>query len=79
MDFQKIVDAFCTPASIISVQKKESGEYGDIRYIAGNKGYTDMIDIRLKNGTARSKSFESGVLYTDYFPKYRRAGFVIDP
>ncbi len=30
-----------------------------------------MIDIRLKNGTARSKSFESGVLYTDYFPQNR--------
>ena len=46
MDFQNVVDAFCTPASIISVQKKDNGEYGEIRYIAGNKKYNDMIDPR---------------------------------
>lgn len=71
VDFQSIVDAFCTPASIISVEKTGDGKYGDIRYIAGNKKYTDMIDIRLKNGTTRVREFISGALYTDYFPQNR--------
>ena len=71
MDFQKVVDAFYTPASIISVEKTEDGGFGDIRYIAGNKKYTDMIDIRLKNGNTKVTEFTSGALYTDYFPQNR--------
>ena len=71
MDFQRVVDAFCTPASIISVEKAKDGGFGAIRYIVGNKKYTDMIDIRLKSGNTRLPEFTSGALYTDYFPQNR--------
>ena len=73
MEFQKLVDSFYAPTCIMSVEKTEDGRYGEIRMVAGNKKYTDMIDIRMKqeagveefeNGTA----FVPGTIYSEYFP-----------
>ena len=76
MEFQKLVDSFYAPTCIMSVEKTEDGRYGEIRMVAGNKKYTDMIDIRMKqeagveefeNGTA----FVPGTIYSEYFPENR--------
>ena len=42
MDYQKIADSFISPACILSVEKKDDG-YGEIRFVAGNKVFADMI------------------------------------
>ena len=73
MDFQKFVDSFFSPTCVVSVRKFEDGGYGEIRLVAGNKKYTDMIDLRVKNDSsdnqAEGTAFVSGKLYTDYFPQ----------
>ena len=43
MDYQKIADSFSSPACILSVEKKADG-YGEIRFVAGNKVFADMIN-----------------------------------
>lgn len=73
MDFQKVVDAYFSPTVIVSVEDKGDGGYGDIRLIAGNKKYIDMIDARIENFPDKvvakgSSTFVPGSLYTDYFP-----------
>ena len=72
MDFQSIVDSFCAPTCVVSVDKKDNGKYGDIRIVAGNKKYTDMLSLRMKpnvinNRSDSNGSFTLGLLYTDYF------------
>ena len=62
MDFQGLVDAFFAPASVVSVERTASGGYGDIRFVAMNTKYSDMVD-------QRGQAFVSGALYTDYFPQ----------
>ena len=73
MDFQKFVDSFSSPTCVVSVRKFEDGGYGEIRLVAGNKKYTDMIDLRVRNdssdGQTEGTAFVSGKLYTDYFPQ----------
>ena len=72
MDFQSFVDTFYSPACVVSVEKTDTG-YGEIRIMAGNKKYTDMIDMRLNDIEAgeekRENRFVPGGLYTDYFPE----------
>ena len=72
MDFQSFVDSFYSPACVISVEKTENG-YGEIRIMAGNKKYTDMIDMRLNDIESEHEKnegyFVPGSLYTDYFPQ----------
>jgi len=62
VDFQGLVDAFFAPASVVSVERTASGGYGDIRFVAMNTKYSDMVD-------QRGQAFVSGALYTDYFPQ----------
>ena len=62
MDFQILADSFFSPACIVSVEKTKEGGYGDIRLVAANGKYTDMID-------QRGASFVPRSLYTDYFPQ----------
>ena len=70
MDFQVLVDSLFTPTCIVSVEKKENGGCGEMRIIAANKKYADMIGMRTKPGTDREHcSFVSGTLYTEYFPQ----------
>ena len=76
MDFQKIVDAFYSPASIVSVEKTEDGGYGDICYMALNKKYADMLDDRISRypetvAIDKASSFVPGTIYTDLFPNNR--------
>lgn len=75
MDYQKIADSFISPACILSVEKKDDG-YGEIRFVAGNKVFADMIrevyvqknpDLSYMGGGA----FFAGALYTDFIPHNR--------
>ncbi len=71
MDFQGFIDSFITPAAVIAVEKRDDGGYGDIRFIAGNKGYIDFINLRLQDKYPEGGAFVSGTIYTDYFPQNR--------
>ena len=42
--------------------------YGDIRLVAGNKKYADLLDVRMRpNVSTSSEYFVPGLLYTEYF------------
>ena len=74
MDLQRLADSFFSPTCVISVQKTGDGGYEDIRIVAGNRKYTDMIDVRnrpvAEGETAYGGStFVPGLLYTEYFPQ----------
>lgn len=67
MDFQSFADLYYAPTCIVSVEKKNDGRYGDIRIVAGNKKYKDIVALRTNN----RPPFIPGSLYTDYFPENR--------
>ena len=68
MDFQSIVDSVYVPTIIVSVEKSEEGGYGEIRIVAGNKKYADLLDKRMKPyGDGKSIAFHPGLIYTEYF------------
>ena len=68
MDFQSIVDSVYVPTIIVSVEKREEGGYGEIRIVAGNKKYADLLDKRMKPyGDGKSIAFHPGLIYTEYF------------
>ena len=72
MDFKSIVDSLCAPTCVMSVEKKTNGRYGDIRLVAANKKYIDMLAVRMKPGVSNDNllsdySFVPNLLYTDYF------------
>ena len=48
MDFQSIADSLYAPACIVSVERKTDGVCGDIRIIAANQKYIDLLSIRTK-------------------------------
>ena len=62
MDFQSFVDSFFSPTCITSVEKTADGGYGEIRIVAANAKYIDMVD-------RRGVKFVPGRLYTDFFPQ----------
>lgn len=75
MDYQKIADSFISPACILSVEKKDDG-YGEIRFVAGNTLFADMINGLLKKRnpdllTGDGSTFAPGALYTDFIPHNR--------
>ena len=75
MDYQKIADSFVSPACILSVEKKDDG-YGEIRFVAGNKVFADMINkVYVRKNPDLSYvdngSFFAGALYTDFIPHNR--------
>lgn len=76
MDYQRFVDSLFSPTCVVSVEKTESGGCGDIRIVAANKKYTDMVDMRVNPEATgdyddNTTAFVPGSLYTDYFPKNR--------
>jgi len=71
MDFQRVVDALYSPTCVVSVEKKEDGGCGEIRLVAANKKYADMIRLRVEREgevTYEDTVFVPGSPYTDYFP-----------
>jgi diguanylate cyclase (GGDEF)-like protein len=76
MEFQKLVDSFYAPTCIMSVEKTEDGRHGEIRMVAGNKKYKDMIDIRVKQEAGVDEleggtAFVPDTIYSEYFPENR--------
>ncbi len=73
VDFQKFADSFLSPVCVVSVEKRDDGGYGDIRIVAGNRKYIDMIEMRADPDSADQDAgatlkFVPDSLYTDYFP-----------
>ena len=62
MDFQNFADSFFSPTCITSVEKTADGGYGEIRIVAANAKYIDMV-------SRRGMKFVPGSLYTDFFPQ----------
>ena len=76
MDFQQFSDTFFSPTCIVSVEKKTDGGYGDIRIVAVNKKYHEMIQMRIENSDFyiaedAGPAFIPNSLYDRYFPKNR--------
>ena len=58
MDFQALIDSFSQAAVVISVEKKDNGKYGDIRFVAGNAAYV-----------ALTPNFIPNSIYSEIIPK----------
>ena len=71
MDFQAFVDGFYEMTGVISVEKKVSGGYGDIRIVAVNKKSIDFIENPSEIGIKdmSGNKFVPGSLYDKYLPK----------
>lgn len=74
MDFQKIADSYHTMTCILSVEKTDDGGYGEIRIVAGNKMYIDIIEhptynIINSDHPGEGLKFIPNSLYEKYLPK----------
>ncbi|MBO7473907.1 MAG: GGDEF domain-containing protein, partial [Ruminococcus sp.] len=71
MDFQKLIDSFSSMACVVSVERKNGGEYGDTRLVAGNKLFIDMAEhpAYITNPDASPRKFVPNSLYDVYLPK----------
>ena len=64
MDFKSFADSFFSPTCITSVKKSADGGCGEIRIVAANGKYTEIINSRVAPAT-----YVPGSLYTEYFPQ----------
>ena len=64
LDFKSFVDSFFSPTIILSVKKTVDGGYGEIRIVAANGKYVQIINDRISPAT-----YVPDALYTDYFPQ----------
>ena len=74
MDFQKLADSYQAMACVFSVQKTEDGGCGEIRVVAGNKKYIDIVEhpiYALGPGMKMHDlpKFVPGSLYQTYVPR----------
>ena len=71
MDFQKLIDSFYSLSCVISVEKKNSGGYGDIRIAAANQKFIDMVENPPFVNTPDSviRKFAPNCPYDKYLPK----------
>lgn len=58
MDFQALIDSFSQAAVLLSVERKEEGKYGEIRFVVGNAPYK-----------VRTPNFRPNAIYSDIIPK----------
>ena len=68
-DFQNLVDAIEAATSVVSVQELEDGSCGELRIVAGNKGYIDAIEHPNGDYQMRTNKFVPGSIYTDLVPR----------
>ena len=68
-DFQMIADAMEAATGVISVEVLDDGSCGEIRVVAGNKGYIDAIERPQADYKMRSDKFIPNSIYTDYVPR----------
>ena len=69
MDFQCIVDGISKAACVVSVEKKEDGNYGDIRIVTGNRAYLDTIERPMENVEMLTRKFVPNSIYTCYLTR----------
>ncbi|MCR5848631.1 MAG: GGDEF domain-containing protein, partial [Lachnospiraceae bacterium] len=71
MDFQSYIDGFYPTSCVISVEKKNDGEYGDIRIVAGNKKFIAMAEYPpfLTDPNIPEIKFVPDCLYDKYLPR----------
>lgn len=71
MDFQNFIDGFYAISCLVSIERKENGGYGDIRIVAGNKKFVEMVEhppYAMDAGMPEIR-FEPGSIYDRYLPK----------
>ena len=66
MDFQAFVDSIPTATCVISVEKYENGDYGNIRIVTGNRPYLDSIERPVENVEMLTRKFVPNSEYTNY-------------
>lgn len=69
MDFQKFADSIDGMACVLSVEKKEKGDCGEIRFAAANEKYIESLKGSLNLQNPAGFVFEPGSLYTRYIIK----------
>ena len=68
-DFQNLADSIQAPTSVMSVEVLEDGSMGELRIVAGNRGYIDSIERPAGDYQMKSDKFIPGSVYTDYVPR----------
>ena len=66
MDFQVIVDGMATATCVVSVEKRENGDYGKIRIVTGNAAYIKTIEQPWENVRMNVDRFIPDSEYTRY-------------
>ena len=71
MDFQSYIDGFFAMSCIVSVEKKGEGERGDIRIVAGNRKFIEMVECPpfMTDPNIPIPKFEPDSIYSKYLPK----------
>lgn len=69
MKFQEVADSIAAMTSIMSVEKKEDGGYGDIRIVTGNEAYISSIEQPQDGITMLNSKFVPNSIYTDYIQR----------
>ena len=74
MDFQKLAESFSAMTCIVSVERTPAGGCGEIRLVAGNKRYIELIEhpvLQLYSGINEKacKPFVPNSRYEEYLPK----------
>ena len=69
MNFQSFVDSIPTAACVVSVEKLESGRYGKVRIVSGNRPYLDTIERPAENLAMLTKKFIPNSEYTTYMTR----------
>ncbi len=71
MDFRNLVDGIHDTACVLSVEKKQNGEYGEIRIVAGNDKFIAFAEDPpfFADRTHRAPKFEPDSSYEKYLPK----------
>ena len=66
MDFQKFADGLGALSCVISVERLENDDYGEVRIVAGNKPYVDSIEHPQGGLEMLTTKFEPNQPYTKY-------------
>ena len=71
MDFQNLVDSIHDIACVLSVEKKQNGEFGEIRIVAGNDKFIAIVEDPpfFTDRNIQAPRFEPDSLYDRYLPK----------
>ncbi len=69
MDFQAIVDGMVPMTCVVSVEKLDGDQYGEIRIVAGNRPYIDSIEKPAPGTEMLSQEFVPNSKYTRYLTR----------